>query len=398
MPSSRNKIFAVVVIVLLASVAISAVLLSQGTDGGSDDDPSAVLDMAGRDVTEVADMNVERVVATGPGALRFVSYLNCSDMVVAVEAREGPAYNAKSYMYAFEYDDRSRYDRSIGSGGDGLIEYPEQLLGLDNVPQVIIYSVPSASLTSQQQAHIETAEKLGMKVVVILELDTMLNGTDSLSETFVRQTTLLGKVLDREERAAELLTFIEDALGDLKARAASVSASERGATAYIGSLSYAGAKGFDHSSSWYDPFAILGADNIVTGGSQVVYQINMEDIIGAQPDHIFLDPTGYKTFISNWNNGSSGQSKATLETLTAFQEGRAFMTIPFIWYGVNFDNVLLGAYYIGMVMYPSAFGDVNIGEKAAEIYTAFVGEDCYGDMNAWFEANRGTAITGAVFP
>ena len=393
--SSRYKLFAILAAVLVAGAAIAAVLMNGGADGG-DDEPSAILDMAGRDVTAVADMDVERLIATGPGALRFVSYLNCSDLVVAVEPREGPAYNAKSYMYAYGYDDTSRYDRSIGSGGDGLIEYPEQLLMLENVPQVIIYSVPSASLTSQQLAYIETAESLGMRVVVILELDTMLDGTGSLSEAFVKQTTLLGKVLDREERAAELLTFIEATLGDLRARAASVSASEREATAYIGSLSYAGAKGFDHSSSWYDPFAILGVNNVVTGGSQVVYQINMESILGAQPDYVFLDPTGYSTFIANWNDGASAQSREALMALTAFQEGRVFMTIPFIWYGVNFDNVLLGAYHIGTVMYPSAFGDVDLKEKASEIYTAFVGEDCYEDMNAWFIENRGTPIAGAA--
>ena len=279
--SSRYKLFAILAAVLVAGAAIAAVLMNGGADGG-DDEPSAILDMAGRDVTAVADMDVERLIATGPGALRFVSYLNCSDLVVAVERREGPKYNAKSYMYAYGYDDTSRYDRSIGSGGDGLIEYPEQLLMLENVPQVIIYSVPSASLTSQQLAYIETAESLGMRVVVILELDTMLDGTGSLSEAFVKQTTLLGKVLDREERAAELLTFIEATLGDLRARAASVSASEREATAYIGSLSYAGVKGFDYSSV-VRPAAILGVNNVVTGGSQVVYQINMRASWGPSP-------------------------------------------------------------------------------------------------------------------
>ena len=114
-------------------------------------------------------------------------------LVVAVEPREGPAYNAKCTCTRMGTTTIFRYDRSIGSGGDGLIEYPEQLLMLENALQVIIYSVPSASLTSQQLAYIETAESLGMRVVVI-ELDTMLDGT--LAQRGVhQQTTLLGKVL-----------------------------------------------------------------------------------------------------------------------------------------------------------------------------------------------------------
>ena len=80
--------------------------------------------------------------------------------------------------------------------------------------------------------------------------------------------------------------------------------------------------------------------------------------------------------------------------MTAFQEGNVFMTVPFIWYGVNFDNVLLGAYYIGSVLYPEAFDDVDMEDKTAEIFGAFVGHDCYADMDAWFLENRSTHITG----
>ena len=234
-----------------------------------------------------------------------------------------------------------------------------------------------------------------MKVVVILELDTMLNDdSDGLSATFVDQTMLMGNVLNRTARASELLSFMNDTIEDLVIRMSTVSEADKAVSAYIGCLSYAGAKGFDYSSSWYDPFALLGVNNIITGGSSVVYQINLESIIEDDPDHIFLDPTGYKTFLADWNNGSSAKSSDTLLALTAFQEGNVFMTIPFIWYGVNFDNVLLGAYHIGSILYPEAFDDVDIGNKAAEIFGAFVGVDCFQDMDAWFVANRSTNMTG----
>jgi len=397
---SRIKIFAIVAALVIVGAAFYVLFLNNhgaADDTGDTLGQAPIYDMAGRNVTAVADMNVERIVASGVGALRFVSYLNCSDLVVAVEARESAAYNAKSYMYAYQYDNTSNYNRSIGSGGDGLIEYPEQLLKLPEVPQVIIYSVPSANLTDEQQKYVNDAEALGMKVVVIRELDTMLNDkANGLSATFVQQTTLLGKVLDRSTRASELMSFMNVTIADLASRAKNATASEKDASAYIGSLSYSGAKGFDYSSSSYDPFAILGVNNTVSGGTSVVYQINVESIMASNPDYIFLDPTGYATFKANWNNGSSSMSSEALMALTAFQEGKAYMTIPFIWYGVNFDNVLLAAYYIGSVMYPTAFSDVDLNKKASEIYTAFVGEDCYESMNAWFITNRGTNMTGVA--
>lgn len=389
------KILAIVVVVIVIGAAIYVVMGGGGDSDDDDDDYVTYYDMAGRNVTAVVDMDIHYLIASGVGALRFVSYLDSADLVVAVEARENSNYNAKSYMYANGYDNTSKYNRSIGSGADGLIEYPEQLLMLSNAPEVIIYSVPSTSLTAEQQTYINNAELLGMKVVVVLELDTMLNDeSNGLSETFVNQTVLMGNVLNKTVRASELMSFMNGTIDDLVDRMSAVSADDKAVSAYIGSLSYSGAKGFDYSSSWYDPFAILGVNNTITGGSSVVYQINMEGIIEADPDYIFLDPTGYKTFLTDWNNGSSAKSSTILNALTAFQEGNVFMTIPFIWYGVNFDNVLLGAYYIGSVLYPDAFDDVNITEKAAEIYGAFVGTDCFEDMDAWFLANRSTHITG----
>lgn len=392
------KVLAVIV-ALIVIVAVVYVALANNKGSGNENEPTShyvtIYDMANRNVTAVKEMNPRYIIGSGVGALRFISYMNCSSLVVAVEARESSAYCAKSYMYAFGYDNTSKFNRSIGSGGDGLIEYPEQLMMLAHPPQVIFYSVTSPTLTVQQQTYINNAERLGMKVVVVLELDTMLNSaSNGLSGTFVKQTMLMGKVLNKTERASELMAFMNNTISDLVTRMSGVSAHDKAVSAYIGSLSYSGAKGFDFSSSWYDPFAILGVNNTVTGGSSVVYQINMESIIAKNPDYIFLDPTGYKTFLTNWNNGSSAMSKNALMALSAFHDGRVYMTIPFIWYGVNFDNVLLGAYYIGSILYPSAFSDVNMTKKASDIYTAFVGMDCYHGMDTWFVKNRSTHITG----
>lgn len=392
------KILAVFVVVIIIGVSAVALLLNKETAGDPNDDgPSYTVyrDMASRNVTDLVEMNVQHIVASGVGALRFVSYLDSADLVVAVEPRENTAYNSKSYVYAYGYDNTTVYNRSIGSGGDGLIGYSEKLSQLATPPEVIVYSVPSATLTADRLKNIDDVEALGMRVVVILELNTMLNNDGSgLSATFVKQTSLLGHVLNKTQRASELMEYMNSTIADLRTRMNGVSAADKQVSAYIGSLSYSGAKGFDFTSSSYDPFTILGVNNVITGGAEVVYQVNMDSILLADPDYIFLDPTGYATFMADWDNGDSPRSSSTLNALSAFENGDVYMTMPFIWYGVNFDNVLLGAYYIGSVLYPSAFSDVDISGKAADIFTHFVGEDCYGDMNAWFENGRNTAITG----
>ena len=45
---------------------------------------------------------------------------------------------------------------------------------------------------------------------------------------------------------------------------------------------------------------------------------------------------------------------------------------------------MIDAYYIGQIVYPEQFKDINIEEKAAEIYTKLLGKNVYDKMKADF--------------
>ena len=50
----------------------------------------------------------------------------------------------------------------------------------------------------------------------------------------------------------------------------------------------------------------------------------------------------------------------------------------------NVGTALADAYYIGKVLYPERFNDINPEEKADEIYTFLVGKPVYEQMKKQF--------------
>ena len=46
----------------------------------------------------------------------------------------------------------------------------------------------------------------------------------------------------------------------------------------------------------------------------------------------------------------------------------------------NLETALADAYYAGTVIYPEQFADIDIAEKADEIFTMLLGEPVYDDL------------------
>jgi len=55
--------------------------------------------------------------------------------------------------------------------------------------------------------------------------------------------------------------------------------------------------------------------------------------------------------------------------------------LPYNYYNTNYETVLADAYFIGKVLYPDQFSDIDPQEKADEIYTQFVGKPVFKAIN-----------------
>ncbi|MDW5563156.1 MAG: ABC transporter substrate-binding protein [Methanomassiliicoccus sp.] len=359
---------------IVGAVAIVAVLIVAGLyavmsagsskDGGDKDEQGTitVTDMFGRSVE--VPKNVKTVVTAGTSALRFVSYLNGSARVIGVEDFEkntsAAAVGGRTYSIAHpEYASLP----SVGPqfGGDA------ELMARLN-PEVIIYSPKT-----QQGSDCDALQKnLGIPVVGLI---TSVDLTTNINK-FYAQLDLVGEVLGTQPRATELKEYVDSVIGDLKSRVASISEADR-PTVYVGGLSYGSNHGLDWTTTNYVPFVYLNATNIITTSllSTGTGQINVEEIWAKNPDYVFVDLAGLSLAKQQY-----AQYKTSLDEINAFKDGHVYGVLQTNWYASNWDTVLASCYFVGKVLYPDQFADVNIGEKANEIYTEMLGSAIYDQV------------------
>ena len=97
------------------------------------------------------------------------------------------------------------------------------------------------------------------------------------------------------------------------------------------------------------------------------------------PDYIFVDQGGISYVVEDYQ-----KSTAFYQSLSAVQQGNLYSQLPYNYYSTNIDTAIADAYYLGKILYPDAFADVDIAAKADEIYQALVGAALYDQMAADF--------------
>ncbi|MCQ5341258.1 MAG: iron ABC transporter substrate-binding protein, partial [Candidatus Methanomethylicia archaeon] len=80
--------------------------------------------------------------------------------------------------------------------------------------------------------------------------------------------------------------------------------------------------------------------------------------------------------------------------LYAFKEGKVYGTLPYNYYHTNIATALADAYYIGKILYPEKFKDVDPEKKANEIFQVFIGKPIY---QAYADAYGGFKCLSDIF-
>ncbi len=104
-------------------------------------------------------------------------------------------------------------------------------------------------------------------------------------------------------------------------------------------------------------------------------QISWEALLKEQPDVVFIDLSNYPFVMQDFN-----KSKDLYCSLNAFRQGRVYGVLMFNYFGPNIATIFADAYYMGKVLYPDRFADVDPVKKADEIYTEFLGMPIYQKM------------------
>jgi iron complex transport system substrate-binding protein len=323
----------------------------------------------------------QKVICSGSGCLRYLVYLGGQDLVAGVDDIEKKDQAIEGRPYALAYGSRFKDLPLIGEfrGKDD----PEKIIAI--APDVIFKtgSTGTAYATSAAEAD-KLQEKTGIPVVAF-PYGSLRNDAEK-AEMF-GALRVLGKATGREARAEEIIAYIGATMADLENRTAGIPQADQ-KKVYIGGVSSAGAHGIISTEPAYPPFLWVHAQNVAGGIGTAHADIAKEALVAWDPEFIFIDVGTLQLD----DEGAVGELKSdpALQGLSAVREGRIYGVLPYNFYNTNYETVLANAYFVGKVLYPDRFADVDPVKKADEIYTFFLGEPVFSQLNSQYR-NQGFA-------
>ncbi|TKB06141.1 iron ABC transporter substrate-binding protein [Desulforhopalus sp. IMCC35007] len=317
---------------------------------------------------------VGHVICSGPGCLRLLTYLQAQDRIAGVDDIETrhKILDARPYALA-----NPQFKQLPVFGEFRGKDNPEQILNLVPQPDLIFKTFPLMGHNP-----VELQEKTGIPVVA-LDYGDLGKNCSQLYETLRQMGSLLGK----DRRAQEVITFFEETIADLRQRTASIDADHR-PSAYIGGVAARGPHGFQSTEPQYPPFTFINARNLAFDEFAVKRglsgsNISKEKIIVWDPDYLFLD---LATLQLEGAGGGLHELKTdpAYQLLTAVKKKRVYGLLPYNLYAANYGSILANAYFLGKLIYPDRFEDIEPTEKADEIYSFLVGKPVFAEMSSLF--------------
>ena len=359
----ENKQIAIILasILVVASIGVAFYAFSGNDDNGSNG-YDLNKDAVGRDVVVPDDIN-NGIVTIGVGTMRWVSYFQLEEKVVVRDMNDTSNYMGKSYMYAvggvLDLLPATAQTASPGALGDSDVQ---TILNLTKKPIVIL----SDSVYNQSRPQVNALERGEINICVIYELEDYIDTSAfTVTEKFEYQAKLVGKVLKSSARADELINGINGIIRDIRDLVKNVTPVD----GYIGGLSYSGAKTAVYSSGSYLPFDLANVNNVLSDDNLVAgYSVSYLTTKITKDTVVFIDANGNGSL----RTGADNESVALVKTFNT-NGNDGYIAFPYVWYGLNFDNVLVGAYQIISYVYGDVLSKTLFTQKTNEVYDLFYG-------------------------
>ena len=332
---------------------------------------TTVRDLAGREVT--VPIPSREILCSGAGCLRLATYLGCQDSVAAVDTMEtkGMIIDARPYAVANPHYKQLPVFGEL-RGRDNL----ERIVTLPSQPSVIFKTCADRG---------ENADSLMAKTgipVVVLEYGNLTWDRQSL----VKSLTLMGKITGTIHRAQRVIDFFNELETDLKRRTESIPPGDRPAC-YIGGIGGSGPHGMPSTETAFEPFLFTYSENVAssarTKGKRSKASVSKEQIMVWDPDVIFLDVS---TLLVTSVDSALHQLRndPAYSVLKAVKNGNVYGLFPYNSYHHNFGSTYSNAYFVGKILYPQRFTDIDPMKKAEAISTFLNGGPSYGILKDQF--------------
>ena len=366
MPMKRMAVLLLALTMILTLLGCGQVQDTTPDDASTDTDTVTVTDMIGREVT-VAPGSYQRVVCIGAGALRMYSYIGDTALLCGVEDIDNTTLTDRPKMfdgvarpYVLAYGDVFAALPSCGVGGpNAQAAEAEKILACQ--PDIIISEYEDAEKADALQ------QQVGVPVI------TLRAGADGVfAEAFSGSLRLLGQLFGREDRAEELISFIEAETAEITRRTADVAEADKPGV-YICGLGNWGTTNHLMTSQSYAAFRVANIRNAVTDlGTNAVQAIEAEKFaaLGDSIDVMLIDAAAVKNIAPLYQ-----EDPALLDTCRAWQTGQVYLEMAYNAYYTNYEIALANAWFAAKCVYPDLFADVDMTAKTNEITKSFLGQE-----------------------
>ena len=376
MKTKRLLALALALVMALSLFGCGEKPAADNTDAAQD--TVTVTDMIGRQV-EIVPGSYKCIVCIGAGALRLYSYVGDVSLLCGVEDIDNMSLSERPQMfdgvarpYVMVYGDDFAALPSCGVGGPNAQAAEAEKI-LSCTPDLIISEYEDTEKEDALQ------QQVGVPVV------TLRTGVDGVfGEEFNGSVTLLGQVLGKETRAAELLAFVAAETADIQARTVDIAEDSKPAV-YICGLGNWGTTNHLMTVEDYSTFRVANIKNVVTDlGTKGVQPIEAEKFtaLGADMDIMLMDAAAVKNIRPLY-----AEDSGIFDSCRAWQNGEVYLEMAYNAYYTNYEIALANAWFAGKCAYPDRFEDIDMTEKLNEITGAFLGkgiaEDIYRMPNSF---------------
>lgn len=351
---------------LLCAAMCLSICMGSIQNAFAEAEETTVTDMIGREVT-VTPGSYKRVVCIGAGALRMYTYIGDVDLLCGVEdidntslAERPKMFDAVARPYVLAYGDVFNTLPSCGVGGPmAQTAEAEKILACN--PDIVISEFEDVEKEDALQ------EQLGVPVITL-----KAGARGVFDEAFYGSMELLGKIFDREEKAAQLVEFVQSEAAEITARTAGI-AEEDKPSVYICGLGNWGTTNHLMTAEKYVSFQVANVKNVLADtGAKGIQPIEEEKFVelGDSMDIMFFDAAAVKNIKPLYQ-----EEPTMFDTCKAWQNGEVYLEMAYNAYYTNFEIALLNTWFIAKTVYPEQFEDIDLTDKANEITKMFLGQE-----------------------
>jgi iron complex transport system substrate-binding protein len=216
------------------------------------------------------------------------------------------------------------------------------------------------------------SEQLGVPVITL-----KAGPMGVFDESFAGSMELLGQIFDQEERAEELITYIEDEKNAISEKTKDIKDEDK-PSVYICGLGNWGTTNHLMTAQNYVSFNIAGVKNVVTDlENNGIQEIEEEKLVsmGEDIDIMFIDAAAVKNIKPLY-----AEDNTMFDSIKAWNDGEVYLEMAYNAYYTNYEIALINTWYIASVVYPEAFEDFDVEAKTDEVTQMFLGTPLASDI------------------